>query len=192
VCDCGQAWINDFEGGLCSSLSRAVLTEFGVPMNAGASYDVPGDGNNHVPTALNGLTVSYARTLADDGIKITALAPGLRRTDLSTAARQRWRPGRGGGGRVRLALLPDDGHSGEFFSWDGTRSPVPGATSSRHSGRSHALGHGVCVGVGHECSIGQCSGSCTDLDASSSGQADASAAAVPAVGIEKAGARSTV
>jgi NAD(P)-dependent dehydrogenase (short-subunit alcohol dehydrogenase family) len=26
-------------------------------------------------------------------------------------------------GAVRLALLPDDGPSGEFFSWDGT--PVP-------------------------------------------------------------------
>jgi hypothetical protein len=32
-------------------------------------------------------------------------------------------PAEAGAGAVRLALLPDDGPSGEFFSWDGT--PVP-------------------------------------------------------------------
>jgi NAD(P)-dependent dehydrogenase (short-subunit alcohol dehydrogenase family) len=26
-------------------------------------------------------------------------------------------------GAVRLALLPDDGPTGEFFSWDGTTAP---------------------------------------------------------------------
>ena len=36
--------------------------------------------------ALNALTVYYAHSLADDGIKVNALAPGLRRTDLNAAA----------------------------------------------------------------------------------------------------------
>ena len=41
--------------------------------------------------ALNALTVYYAHALADDGIMVNALAPGLRRTDLNAmAARQRW------------------------------------------------------------------------------------------------------
>ena len=37
-------------------------------------------------TALNALTVFYAHTLADDDIKVNALAPGLRRTGLNPAA----------------------------------------------------------------------------------------------------------
>ena len=74
--------------------------------------------------ALNALTVFYAQSLAADGIKVNALAPGLRRTDLNAAAAS------GGGdpaeaaeAAVRLALLPDDGPTGAFFNWDGT--PVP-------------------------------------------------------------------
>jgi NAD(P)-dependent dehydrogenase (short-subunit alcohol dehydrogenase family) len=75
-------------------------------------------------TALNALTVFYAHTLADDGIKVNALAPGLRRTDLNaTAAASGGDPAEAAAGAVRLALLPDDGPSGTFFSWDGT--PVP-------------------------------------------------------------------
>jgi NAD(P)-dependent dehydrogenase (short-subunit alcohol dehydrogenase family) len=75
-------------------------------------------------TALNALTAFYAHTLADDGIKVNALAPGLRRTDLNaTAATSDGDPAEAAAGAVRLALLPDDGPSGEFFSWDGT--PVP-------------------------------------------------------------------
>ena len=51
-------------------------------------------------TALNALTVFYAHTLADDGIKVNALAPGLRRTDLNaTAAASGGDPGRGRSGR---------------------------------------------------------------------------------------------
>jgi NAD(P)-dependent dehydrogenase (short-subunit alcohol dehydrogenase family) len=75
-------------------------------------------------TALNALTVHYAHALAGDGIKVNALAPGLRRTDLNaTAAASDGDPAEAAAGAVRLALLPDDGPSGEFFSWDGT--PVP-------------------------------------------------------------------
>jgi NAD(P)-dependent dehydrogenase (short-subunit alcohol dehydrogenase family) len=74
--------------------------------------------------ALNALTVLYAHALADDGIKVNALAPGLRRTGLNaTAAASDGDPAEAAAGSVRLALLPDDGPSGEFFSWDGT--PVP-------------------------------------------------------------------
>lgn len=74
--------------------------------------------------ALNALTVFYARTLADDGIKVNALAPGLRRTDLNaTASASGGDPAEAAAGAVRLALLPDDGPNGQFFSWDGT--PVP-------------------------------------------------------------------
>jgi NAD(P)-dependent dehydrogenase (short-subunit alcohol dehydrogenase family) len=74
--------------------------------------------------ALNALTVFYAHSLAGDGIKVNALAPGLRRTDLNaTAAASEGDPAEAAAGAVRLALLPDDGPSGEFFSWDGTTVP---------------------------------------------------------------------
>ena len=75
-------------------------------------------------TALNALTVFYAHALAADGIKVNVLAPGLRRTDLNAAAAASdGDPAEAAAGAVRLALLPDDGPTGEFLSWDGT--PVP-------------------------------------------------------------------
>ncbi|MFJ9561007.1 SDR family oxidoreductase [Streptomyces fuscichromogenes] len=74
--------------------------------------------------ALNALTVFYAQELAGDGIKVNALAPGRRATDLVPgAAVGGGDPAEGARGVVRLALLPDDGPTGGFFSWDGT--PVP-------------------------------------------------------------------
>jgi NAD(P)-dependent dehydrogenase (short-subunit alcohol dehydrogenase family) len=75
-------------------------------------------------TALNAVTVFYAHSLAGEGIKVNALAPGLRRTGLNaTAAASDGDPAEAAAGAVRLALLPDDGPSGEFFSWDGTTVP---------------------------------------------------------------------
>jgi NAD(P)-dependent dehydrogenase (short-subunit alcohol dehydrogenase family) len=74
--------------------------------------------------ALNALTVFYAQELAGGGIKVNALAPGRRATDLVPgAAGGGGDPAEAARGAVRLALLPDDGPSGGFFSWDGT--PVP-------------------------------------------------------------------
>jgi len=75
-------------------------------------------------TALNALTVFYAQALAGDGFKVNALAPGLRATDLNAlAAASGGDPAEAAAGAVRLALLPDDGPTGEFISWDGTTVP---------------------------------------------------------------------
>ncbi len=75
-------------------------------------------------TALNALTLFYALTLAGDGFKVNALAPGVRRTDLNArAAAAGGDPAEAAVGAVRLALLPDDGPTGQFFSWDGTEVP---------------------------------------------------------------------
>ncbi|MEU9346116.1 SDR family oxidoreductase [Streptomyces sp. NPDC048278] len=74
--------------------------------------------------ALNALTVLYALELAEAGFKVNALAPGLRSTGLVPGLTGRGGdPAEGARGAVRLALLPDDGPTGGFFSWDGT--PVP-------------------------------------------------------------------
>jgi NAD(P)-dependent dehydrogenase (short-subunit alcohol dehydrogenase family) len=75
-------------------------------------------------TALNALTVFYAQALAGDGVKVNALAPGLRATNLNPqAAAAGDDPAEAAAGAVRLALLPDDGPTGQLFSWDGTVVP---------------------------------------------------------------------
>lgn len=75
-------------------------------------------------TALDALTVFYAQALADDGIKVNALAPGLRATRLNPqAAAAGGDPAEAAAAAVRLATLPDDGPSGVLFSWDGTVVP---------------------------------------------------------------------
>jgi hypothetical protein len=40
------AWVSDFNGALCGYASRAVLTEFGVPMTTGVNYNGPKNGVN--------------------------------------------------------------------------------------------------------------------------------------------------
>jgi hypothetical protein len=42
------AWVSDFESNLCGYASRAVVTEFGVPMTTGVNYDGPKDGTNDI------------------------------------------------------------------------------------------------------------------------------------------------
>lgn len=75
-------------------------------------------------TALNALTVFYAQALASAGVKVNALAPGLRATNLNArAAAAGGDPAEAAAGAVRLALLPDDGPTGKLFSWDGTVAP---------------------------------------------------------------------
>ena len=76
-------------------------------------------------TALNALTVYYAQELASDGaFKVNALAPGLRATGLNPRAAARGGdPAQAAAEAVRLAQLPDDGPTGQFFSWDGTVAP---------------------------------------------------------------------
>lgn len=89
---------------------------------------VPGSGGaaayRSSKAALNALTLLYAQTLAGEGFKVNALAPGRRATDLdSRADSPGGDPAEAAQGALRLALLPDDGPTGAFFSWDGT--PVP-------------------------------------------------------------------
>jgi NAD(P)-dependent dehydrogenase (short-subunit alcohol dehydrogenase family) len=74
-------------------------------------------------TALNALTVFYAQVLAADGVKVNALAPGRRATNLTSAAATGDDPGEAAAAAVRLALLPDDGPTAGFFSWDDTVAP---------------------------------------------------------------------
>jgi NAD(P)-dependent dehydrogenase (short-subunit alcohol dehydrogenase family) len=91
--------------------------QFTSGSGAGAAY-------RSSKTALNALTIFYALELAEAGVKVNALAPGLRATDLNPrAAASGGDPAEAAAGAVRLALLPDDGPTGGFFSRDGTAVP---------------------------------------------------------------------
>ncbi len=73
-------------------------------------------------TAVNAVTMLTAQALGD-GIKVNALAPGLRRTNLIDGMSTGGDPAEAASGAVRLAFLPDDGPTGAFWPWDGTRAP---------------------------------------------------------------------
>lgn len=73
-------------------------------------------------TAVNAVTMLTAQALGDD-VKVNALAPGLRRTNLVAGMTVGGDAAEAASGAVRLALLADDGPSGALWSWDGTRVP---------------------------------------------------------------------
>lgn len=73
-------------------------------------------------TAVNAVTLLTAKALGDD-VKVNALAPGLRLTNLVAGMTVGGDPAEAATGAVRLALLPDDAPTGALWSWDGTRVP---------------------------------------------------------------------
>ncbi|HVQ89873.1 MAG TPA: SDR family oxidoreductase [Mycobacteriales bacterium] len=72
-------------------------------------------------TALNSLTVQYAKQLRKDGVLVNAACPGYCATDLNNHAGHRT-PAQGAAIAVRLATLAPDGPTGGFFDDAG---PVP-------------------------------------------------------------------
>jgi NAD(P)-dependent dehydrogenase (short-subunit alcohol dehydrogenase family) len=75
-------------------------------------------GYNASKAALNMLTVQLAAELRDTGIKVNAADPGFTATDLNNHRGHQTIP-QGAEAAVRLALLPDDGPTGFFFSAGG-------------------------------------------------------------------------
>lgn len=78
-------------------------------------------GYNSSKTALNALTVMWAKDLAEAGIKVNAADPGYCATAMTGYASPRF-AAEGARTPVRLALLPDDGPSGGLF---GDNGPIP-------------------------------------------------------------------
>jgi NAD(P)-dependent dehydrogenase (short-subunit alcohol dehydrogenase family) len=65
-------------------------------------------------TALNMLTISWAKEFEDTAVRINAMTPGYTATDLN--GNQGWRkPEDAAHAAVKLALLPNDGPNGGFF-----------------------------------------------------------------------------
>ncbi len=72
-------------------------------------------GYNGSKAALNMLTIHLAVELKDAGIKVNAADPGFTATDMNNHRGHQSVP-EGAEAAVRLALLPDDGPTGGFFS----------------------------------------------------------------------------
>lgn len=75
-------------------------------------------GYNASKAALNMLTVQLAAELKDIGAKVNSADPGFTATDLNDHRGYQTVP-QGAAAAVRLALLPDDGPTGGFFSASG-------------------------------------------------------------------------
>lgn len=75
-------------------------------------------GYNSSKSALNAVTVAFARELGPLGFKVNAGCPGYTATDLNQHLGTRT-PEQGAAIGVRLATLPDDGPNGGFFNDDG-------------------------------------------------------------------------
>ena len=72
-------------------------------------------GYNASKAALNMLTVLLAAELKDAGIKVNSANPGFTATDMNDHRGHQTVP-EGAAAAIRLALLPDDGPTGGFFS----------------------------------------------------------------------------
>jgi NAD(P)-dependent dehydrogenase (short-subunit alcohol dehydrogenase family) len=69
-------------------------------------------------TALNAVTVQYARELGKQGIKVNAVCPGYCATDLNNFAGHRT-PAQGAEIAVSMATIGEDGPNGGFFDENG-------------------------------------------------------------------------
>lgn len=93
--------------------SLAWASDFGAPM---AQVNLLG--YNSSKSALNAVTVAFAKELDPLGFKVNAACPGYTATDLNQHQGHRT-PEQGATIGVRLATLPDDGPNGGFFNDDG-------------------------------------------------------------------------
>ena len=75
-------------------------------------------------TALNALTLLYSQALAAEGVKVNALAPGIRATNLNPGAAARGGdPAEAAAAILHLAQIHDDAPTGRLFSYDGSVVP---------------------------------------------------------------------
>jgi Ricin-type beta-trefoil lectin domain/Cellulase (glycosyl hydrolase family 5) len=140
------AWVSDFESNLCGYASRAVVTEFGVPMTTGVNYDGPKNGTNDL---------SYLYAITD-----TARSQGIG-TVLWTGVKEATQtvgPGpcenascaitslNGSGTNLSLSLTNQSGLDRLQWGWGtGTNPGGGGGSGGSSTGEVHAVGAGKCL-----------------------------------------------
>lgn len=141
------AWVTSLQNNLCGYASRAVISEFGVPMTTGVNYDGPRDG-------INDLSHLYAitDTARSQGIG-TVLWVGVKETD------QTWGPGscenassaitsvNGSGTNLSLSLTNQSGLDRLQYGWGLNNNPGGGSSSSSSSFALVGASSGRCLDV---------------------------------------------
>ncbi|MER6358938.1 ricin-type beta-trefoil lectin domain protein [Streptomyces sp. NPDC001634] len=135
-------WVTSFENALCGYDSRAVLTEFGAPMNTGVNYDGPRDGTNDV---------SYLYALTDTvrnqgmgsilwvGVKFANQTQGPGPCENASCAITSLQ---GTGTNYSLSINNQSGLDRLQYGWGGT-----GGGGTATTGPIHAIGSGKCLDV---------------------------------------------
>jgi hypothetical protein len=133
-------WVTSFENYLCGYDSRAVLTEFGVPMNTGVNYDGPRDGTNDV-SYLYALTDTVRKqgmgSILWAGVKFANQTQGPGPCENASCAITSLQ---GTGPNYSLSINNQSGLNRLQYGWGDT-----GGTAT--TGPIHATGSGKCLDV---------------------------------------------
>jgi hypothetical protein len=140
-------WINSFKGRLCGHADRAVLTEFGVPMNTGVNYNGARDGNNNV-SYLYALT-DTARSLGIGsivwvGVKFSTQSAGPGPCFNASCAITSLQ---GSGTNLYLTVNNQSGLDRLQYAWGTSGNPPPPPTTTPGGGTGGGTS-GVLRGVG--------------------------------------------
>jgi hypothetical protein len=134
-------WITSFENNVCGYDSRAVLTEFGVPMNTGVNYDGPRDGTNDV-SFLYALTDTVRKqgmgSLLWTGVKFADQTQGPGPCENASCAITSLQ---GSAPNYTLSITNQSGLDRLQYGWGA------GGTGGGTAGPVHAVGAGKCLDV---------------------------------------------
>jgi hypothetical protein len=136
------AWVSDFDNSLCGYSSRAVLTEFGVPMNTGANYDGARDGNNDL-SYLYAITDTVRSlgmgSILWTGVKQSTQTSGPGPCENASCAITSLN---GSGTNLSLTVTNQSGLDRLQYGWGGSNSGGGGS-----AGEVHAVGAVQCMDV---------------------------------------------
>jgi hypothetical protein len=138
------AWVSDFNSHLCGYADRAVLTEFGVPMTAGANYDGSRDGVNDI-SYLYAITDTVRNqgmgSILWTGVKFATQTQGPGPCENASCAITSLQ---GTAPNYTLSITNHSGLDRLQYGWGQTSTGGGGGASA---GPIHAVGAGKCLDV---------------------------------------------
>jgi hypothetical protein len=139
-------WVNDFTSNLCGHADRAILTEFGVPMNTGVNYNGPKNGTNDL-SYLYGIT-DTVRSLGMGsvlwtGVKQTNQTQGPGPCESASCAITTLN---GSGTNLSVSVTNQSGLDRLQWGW-GTGTNPGGGTSTGNTGPLRGVGSNRCLDV---------------------------------------------
>ncbi|MFG1807419.1 ricin-type beta-trefoil lectin domain protein [Streptomyces sp. NPDC049040] len=139
-------WVNDFTGNLCGHADRAVLTEFGVPMNTGVNYNGPKNGTNDL-SYLYGITDTVRNlgmgSVLWTGVKQAAQTQGPGPCESASCAITTLN---GSGTSLSVSVTNQSGLDRLQWGW-GIGTNPGGGTDTGNTGPLRGVGSNRCVDV---------------------------------------------